>query len=195
MGGYGRRLQPHGGELVPRRFQHFLPVVRVLVDDARRRGALFLDEVTGAGARLVIVDTAPDELQLVKGLHHRARARNGEQVGRALFKDRGHERIVHGRSHGEYQREDAIAMDQLVGRLDRAWHLVLRVLDNETDFSAVDATLGIDFIESHPGAVDGGHAEQGNGAGQVVGAADENLLGGDTRFRDTALCGWRGGIF
>jgi hypothetical protein len=76
-----------------------------------------------------------------------------------------------------------IKVQQLVHRLHGARHGVLAIFDKVTNPAAIDAALGVRFVEHHPdgvGIVDALHRRD---ARQIGDRADDDLRGGDTLCR------------
>ena len=115
---------------------------------------------------------------------HRTRAREREDVGNARLELAGHDGVVHRRPEGAHHGEDPVAVDQLVGRLDRAGHLVLIVLDDEADLAAVDAAFLVHGIEDHSRRVDAADTDGRGRTGQVGVGAEHDLPG---RFRGLGI--------
>ena len=172
----GHQLQVHRGKLVLGARHHVAAEVGVLRHRADRLVVVLLDEHLHAGAHLVVVRSRQAELQVMQRLVHRARRGQREDVRHALGELVGHRRVVHRRAAVGDHHEHVVAVDQLVGGLDRARNLVLVVLDDVLDLAAVDAAGGVGLVEHHApgiGVVDAPHRRH---AGQVGVGADDDLV-------------------
>src|SRR6185437_16879293 len=115
---------------------------------------------------------------VVERVVHRPRGGQRKHVRHALGDLVGHGGVVHGGASVGHHHEHVVAVDQLVGGLHRARHLVLVVLGDILDLAAVDAALGIGVVEHHPPGVVVVDTPHGGYAGQIgVGADDDFLVG------------------
>ena len=167
--------QVHRRQLIDGGFQNLLAVLGVLIHHADAALVALLHEVSDRGADLVVVDAPLGELHRMQRLHHGARAGEREDVRHPGFELLGQHGVVHRRAHAQQHDEYAVAIDQLVRRLDGSGHLILGVFHHETDAPAVHAAGVVHLVDAHARAVDGADPPDGRRAHQIGVAADDDL--------------------
>ena len=170
------QLKPHLGELIIDCFKDFKTVLCIVINRAKRLGALPVVEILDRRAHFVVIEAARGELERMKRLRHGARASQWKEIRHARGKLLLKHRVVGWRPDGEQHGENLVPVNQLVGRLDGARHLIAGVLHDHSNRATVHAAGGIRLIDSHAHAVDCADAPDGDHAGKVGVRAEHDLV-------------------
>jgi hypothetical protein len=192
VGRHRRRLHVHGGELLCEAVEHVLTVFVVLVHDAGGLGLLPLDHVLDRRPRAFDVGQQVVELQPLLRLGRVELVGELRRRQREELRDTGVEQDIlrrqhGGRAHRADHGEDLVLLDHLLAGEHGLLRVVLRVLGDQPDLAAVDAALGIDFVDGELHAVQDGHTPHLDRTGEVLMGAENDLGRGDALVGDLGL--------